>query len=83
MTTVSYNKEDLTMTKEEKRQYIITDTVSAFVNLVITPEAYLMWSKMTICSNTTLIEVLGKFSMQNGIIASKNAMLMLLELGVI
>lgn len=71
------------MTKEEKKDFIANDTINAFAKLVVSPDAYLMWSKMTICTNTTLIQVLGKYDHRNGLIASKNAMLLLLELGVI
>jgi len=74
------------MTKEltikEKRELIINDPVKAFRKF-IAPHNFLMWSAITNATDSTVYEITGCFTTPNSIIASKNAMLVMVNLELI
>jgi hypothetical protein len=67
------------MSLEQKRDLIVSDPVKVF-HKFITANNYQMWSAITLATNSTLVQVVGSFTTENSRIASKNAMLVMLNL---
>jgi hypothetical protein len=70
------------MTTEQKRELINFNAVIAY-NKFITEDNHTMWIAITKATDLTLLQVVGCFTTPNSIIASKNAMLVMLDLELI
>ena len=71
-----------TMTIEQKRELIVNNPVKAFRKF-ITEENFGMWSAITTATDSTICEIVGCFTTPNSILASKNAMLVMVNLELI